>query len=97
MWLDYDPDGHYPTDTEETGIILKFADKAELFGDSKTGWKLFDKEFKTKKAAMQYALSDYAILSRLRSELLDCRLGELDTSDGGIDVKALMAGEDSEQ
>lgn len=96
MWLDYDPDGHYPTDTEETGVILKFADKAELFGDSKTGWKLFDKEFKTKKAAMQFALGDYETFTRLRSELLECRLGELDTSDGGIDVKALIAGEDSE-
>jgi recombination protein RecA len=90
MWLDYDPDGHYPTDTEETGVILKFADKAELFGDSKTGWKLYDKEFKTKKAAIQFALNDYETFTRLREDLLDCRLGELDTSDGGLNVQAIL-------
>ena len=93
MWLDYDSDGHYPTDTEEIGVVLGLADKSGCFGNGKEGWKLWEKSFKTRKDLVEFVMSDVMVFRKLREELLTYRFGDLDTTKN---IMTVQSGEDKE-
>lgn len=96
MWLDYDDEGHYPTDTEEIAVVLGIANSAGLLGDSKEGWKVYDKGFKSRKEAALYVLSDLSIYRQIRSDLLQYRFGQLDTTKGHLNVQSDSDSQDTD-